>query len=94
MIEADIVYGYLTNDSSKTLQPIMAHPPALESDITLKSFLTQIMTFNKINIKEKQKGVKLDFKSTDVYSNSLPMLIELWGEVEILVEKVEIRKLF
>lgn len=82
MIEADIVYGHLIDDPSKVLQPIMAHPPNLESDITLKSFLTQIMNFNKENVKEKQKGVKLDFKSTDVYSNSLPMLIELWGKVE------------
>lgn len=80
MIEADIVYGTLTEDPLKVLQPIMAHPPSLTSDITLKSFLTQIMAFNKQNFKENQKGVKLDFKSTDVYASSLPMLIELWGE--------------
>ena len=85
MIEADIVYGYLKDDPTKELQPIMAHPPILESDITLKSFLTQIMNFNKENVKEKQKGVKLDFKSTDVYSSSLPMLIELWSKWTLLL---------
>lgn len=79
MIEADIVYGHLIDDQTKELQPIMAHPPNLVSDISLKSFLSQIMDFNKGVAKEKQKGVKLDFKSTDVFQNSLPMLIELWN---------------
>ena len=78
MIEADIVYGTLFNDSTNELQPIMAHPPNVTSDISLKSFLIQIMDFNNATTKEKQKGVKLDFKSTDVFENSLPMLIDLW----------------
>jgi Uncharacterized conserved protein (DUF2181) len=82
MIEADIVFGHLIDDPLKVLQPIMAHPPNVESDISLKDFLTQIMDFNKNNLEEKRKGVKLDFKSTDVFSNSLPMLIELWGMVK------------
>lgn len=79
MIEADIVFGRLMNDPSSDLQPIMAHPPLLTSDISLKSFLTQVLDFNKNNGKEKQKGVKLDFKSTEVFQSSLPMLIELWN---------------
>lgn len=79
MIEADIVYGTLFNDSTRELQPIMAHPPNIESDISLRSFLNQIMVFNTGTTKELQKGVKLDFKSTDVFQNSLPMLIELWS---------------
>lgn len=78
MIEADIVFGYLIGDLSQVQQPIMAHPPDLTSDITLASFLSQVLQFNKDNAKEKQKGVKLDFKSTDVYQNSLPLLVELW----------------
>lgn len=57
----------------------MAHPPANESDITLKSFLTQIWEFNGNSTTEKQKGVKLDFKSTDVFQNSLPILNEMWN---------------
>jgi hypothetical protein len=94
MIEADIVYGRLMNDSSEVLQPVMAHPPLLESDISLKSFLTQIMNFNKENSRERQKGVKLDFKSTDVYSNSLPILIELWGKGGSFQQRDEFRELF
>lgn len=78
-IEADIVFGYLIDGSTEERQPVMAHPPIEFSDISLRSFLTQVLSFNKENPKEKQKGVKLDFKSTSVYQNSLNLLIELWG---------------
>jgi hypothetical protein len=81
MIECDIVFGYLIDDPSRKLQPVMAHPPALTSDITLKNFLTQILNFNKEKTQEKQKGVKLDFKSTETYQQSLPILIELWSSM-------------
>ena len=81
MIEADIVFGFLINDTTRTLQPIMGHPPAEESDVTLKSFLTQILNFNKYS--GKQKGVKLDFKSTGVFQNSMPILIEMWSMVGV-----------
>ncbi|XP_070503465.1 protein FAM151B [Chironomus tepperi] len=77
-IEADIVYGYLINDESKLRQPIMAHPPAEESDITLESFLHQIWDFNMNSTREKQKGIKLDFKSTDVFTNSISILNKMW----------------
>lgn len=82
MIEADIVYGYLLNDSAKVYQPVMGHPPNIESDIALESFLSQISSFNINSLKEKQKGVKLDFKSTDVYQKSLPILIKLWSMMD------------
>lgn len=82
MIEADIVYGRLIDDPTQQLQPIMAHPPNLVSDISLRSFLSQILNFNKGISAENQKGVKLDFKSTDVFQNSLPMLIELWNTMD------------
>ncbi|KAL7021987.1 hypothetical protein ACKWTF_012099 [Chironomus riparius] len=78
-IEADIVFGYLKNDESKTQQPIMAHPPDVESDLTLESFLTQIWDFNKNTTKEKQKGIKIDFKSTDVFTNSISILNKMWN---------------
>lgn len=50
-----------------------------ESDITLESFLSQIWDFNKNNTREKQKGIKLDFKSTDVFTNSLSILNKMWN---------------
>lgn len=58
----------------------MAHPPATTSDISLESFLNQILEFNN-NLTDKalMKGVKLDFKTTEVFSDSLQLLISLWS---------------
>jgi hypothetical protein len=81
MIEADIVYGYLTNDPSRKLQPVMAHPPQEESDISLEGFLLQILDFNNNNTEDNRKGVKLDFKSTDVFNNSMPLLLFHWNKM-------------
>lgn len=80
MIEADIVYGCLKDDP-EILLPVMGHPPANESDISLENFLSQIDDFNVKNPQENRKGVKLDFKSTDVFENSLPILLDVWGRV-------------
>lgn len=79
-IEADIVLGTIINDTSNKLQPIMAHPPDNTSDISLDTFLTRILDFNK-NETQKKKGVKLDFKSIDVFNGSLELLKTLWESV-------------
>lgn len=60
----------------------MGHPPATVSDITLSSFLNQILEFNNKKVDAK-KGVKLDFKSIEVFSGSLDMLTNLWTKVFI-----------
>jgi Uncharacterized conserved protein (DUF2181) len=60
--------------------PVMGHPPATTSDITLENFLNDILNFNKVN-PSKQKGVKLDFKSIEVFEGSLPLLRSLWASV-------------
>lgn len=82
MIEADIVLGTLINDTSGREQPVMGHPPANTSDISLEEFLTKILQFNNniTNISEK-KGVKLDFKSTIVFNGSVQMLENLWSQM-------------
>lgn len=49
MIEADVV---LRGRDPK--EPIMAHPPDTDSDITLKEWLEKVKEYNK--------GIKLDFK--------------------------------
>lgn len=49
MIEADVLMR-----ECDPKEPIMAHPPAQDSDITLKEWLQEV--------KEQQKGIKLDFK--------------------------------
>lgn len=49
MMEADVVMR-----ACDPKEPIMAHPPAQDSDITLREWLQQV--------KDQQKGIKLDFK--------------------------------
>lgn len=49
MLEADVVMR-----ECDPKEPIMAHPPAQDSDIILKEWLQEV--------KEQQKGIKLDFK--------------------------------
>lgn len=73
MIEADIVLGQL-NGEGDTL-PVMAHPPANVSDLTLEDFLYQIRAHNEVN-EGAEKGVKLDFKSIEVFEGSLAILDE------------------
>lgn len=52
MIEADV----LMRDRDPQ-EPIMAHPPAQDSDVTLKEWLQEVQGH--------QKGIKLDFKRWD-----------------------------
>lgn len=53
MIEADIIMR-----ASDPPEPVMAHPPQTDSDITLREWLALV--------KEHNKGIKLDFKRWDV----------------------------
>ncbi len=68
MLEADIIMGHKKskkekNSSSKSLIPIMAHPPNITSDLTFEDFLKAVI---KANEKDgKKKGIKLDFKDID-----------------------------
>lgn len=61
MLEADIIMrGHVPKE------PIMAHPPETDSDITLKDWLQGVKSHNK--------GMKLDFKRCVLevhYHNSL-----------------------
>lgn len=84
MIEADIVEGYLDNDANKTEPiPVMGHPPANHSDISLQSFLTSIQKYNEIN-PNNTKGVKLDFKTTAIFIKSRNLLKDLWKTVSFI----------
>lgn len=79
-IEADIVMGTIIGSDDKTEMPVMGHPPAIESDISLKEFLEKILDFNNLNA-DKKKGVKLDFKTIGVFNGSLNLLMEMWDKV-------------
>ncbi|XP_056395273.1 protein FAM151B [Hyla sarda] len=61
MIEADILLRG-TGDR----EPIMAHPPATDSDINLRDWLAKVSTSNK--------GIKLDFKSLEAVLPSMKIL--------------------
>jgi len=80
MIEADIVLGTLIDDPSGTPQPIMGHPPANTSDLSLEQFLQRIQSSNT-NVSRSAKGVKLDFKSIVVFEMSSNILQSLYAQV-------------
>ncbi|XP_012222554.1 protein FAM151B isoform X2 [Linepithema humile] len=65
MLEADVVLGKVNGTNSAYQVPIMAHPPANESDLSLEDFLE---TF--IRQSNGSKGIKLDFKSDEVFDLS------------------------
>ncbi|KAL5290585.1 FAM151B family protein [Megaselia abdita] len=77
IIEADIILGRINNSGS--LQPVMGHPPMQSSDITLNDFLLKIFEFNRNSV--ISKGVKLDFKSIEVFESSVNILDQLWEKV-------------
>lgn len=77
MIEADIILGKI--DNSGQFLPVMGHPPLKSSDITLNDFLLNILDFNSNSI--TPKGVKLDFKSIEVFEASVEILDQLWEKV-------------
>uniref|UniRef100_A0A3B3YP73 Uncharacterized protein n=1 Tax=Poecilia mexicana TaxID=48701 RepID=A0A3B3YP73_9TELE len=67
MIEADVIMR-----AHDPMEPIMAHPPDTDSDITLKEWLEKV--------KMNSKGIKLDFKSLEAVSPSLALLEDLLAE--------------
>ncbi|KAH8403143.1 hypothetical protein KR222_005833, partial [Zaprionus bogoriensis] len=97
MIEADIVLGQLNGEGDAL--PVMAHPPAVISDLSLEDFLYQIKAHNEVN-EGAEKGVKLDFKSIEVFEGSLAILDEtipkmtypVWINADIVSGPVEQNK--
>ncbi|XP_069483647.1 protein FAM151B isoform X2 [Ambystoma mexicanum] len=63
MIEADVLLG---GQGLGTEEPIMAHPPETDSDITLREWLNETLQSNK--------GIKLDFKSLEAVNPSMVIL--------------------
>lgn len=75
MIEADIVLGTLVNSSTNATLPIMGHPPANTSDLSLEVFLTEVSNYNlDSNHSATKKGVKLDFKSIEAFQASITIV--------------------
>lgn len=83
MLEADVVIGTFNNSTEQI--PIMAHPPANSSDLSLKMFLDNVLTYNNRNdTVSKRKGVKLDFKSIEALENSTSIIQELYNKVSAI----------
>lgn len=70
MFEADIVMGILNTTDSTDLIPVMGHPPANESDISLEEFLNVVL-------EDSKRGVKLDFKTIEVFNASREILAKV-----------------
>uniref|UniRef100_A0AAG5CW47 Menorin-like domain-containing protein n=1 Tax=Anopheles atroparvus TaxID=41427 RepID=A0AAG5CW47_ANOAO len=98
-IEADISLGYLIEDVTKENEiPIMAHPPAVESNLSLETFLKRILKFNReANVASKVKGIKLDFKSIGAFERSIGIIrtsydmakFDTWINADILPGPVD-----
>lgn len=63
MLEADVLMRNNIADGT----PVMAHPPAVDSNLTLQTFLEKTTT-------SPNKGIKLDFKTIQVVEPSLKMM--------------------
>ncbi|XP_022815036.1 protein FAM151A isoform X1 [Spodoptera litura] len=96
MLEADIVIGTVIGKEGPAI-PIMAHPPATSSDLSLAEFLE---TVSQHNLKESnpssKKGVKLDFKSIEAYEESQELIgryqaqgLPIWLNADILPGPVD-----
>ncbi|GLV40037.1 uncharacterized protein CBL_10934 [Carabus blaptoides fortunei] len=73
MLEADISLGTVGNNS--TVIPIMAHPPANKSDLSLQDFFVRLSNFNANKTKSgEKKGAKLDFKTIEAFEKSTEIL--------------------
>lgn len=89
MLEADIVLGKLVNSTNLTEDiPIMGHPPATTSDLSLEEFLNKINNYN--NLSSSKKGVKLDFKTIEVFIKSQDILTTIYPTV--IINKISINQ--
>lgn len=57
--------------------PVMAHPPANTSDLSLQEFVEAVIQTQA----SKKKGIKLDFKSDEAYNASWTVLGPLRAKV-------------
>ena len=59
-------------------EPIMAHPPAIESDLSLREMLTRVRDFNNDDSNDDVVALKLDVKDPGAVRRSLELVRELW----------------
>jgi hypothetical protein len=82
-VEADILMGNVAdprgNSSSSAEEPIMAHPPHTQSDLSSRHFLDLVTSslVNPRNGRRLRKHIKLDFKEMDAVEPTLLALKNL-----------------
>lgn len=85
-IEADVIIGVHKRSQSIDEDekiPIMGHPPAVKSDLSLVEFLNAIKEYHsKPENVNKTKIVKLDFKSIEATERSIEILQPDWKKVK------------
>lgn len=77
MLEADVIIGTLNNEPPPI--PIMGHPPANNSDLSLESFLQAVQDHNSNS--SAPKGIKLDFKSIEAVEESSPIIGKIYPTI-------------
>lgn len=78
MLEADVILGQLQgSEEGATAIPVMGHPPATTSDISLEQFIDKVMNSGK------NKGIKLDFKTKEVFESSEHILEQNLNKAEV-----------
>ncbi|CAH0746945.1 unnamed protein product [Bemisia tabaci] len=82
MVEGDVILGRHSGDLNMSPMPMMGHPPTTESDLSLKDFLEIVSTA------KTPRGIKLDFKSLEVFNASIPVLEEYIYKVTHSIEFV------
>lgn len=60
------------NEDKPDKVPIMAHPPAEQSDLSLVEFVATVAEHNAVT--KHVKGIKLDFKSIEAVEASMPLI--------------------
>lgn len=80
MLEADVVSGTLIDEKSNETIPIMGHPPGNTSDLSLEQFLNTVQLYNSHN-QNNTRGVKLDFKTIDVFESAIEILDHFYVDV-------------
>lgn len=82
MLEADVVIGKLVDNINGSDIPIMAHPPANTSNLSLQEFLNTVFYYNSnVSSSQIRKGVKLDFKSIEALEESGAIINSLYNNM-------------
>jgi hypothetical protein len=74
-IECDVMLGSSSITTHKHVkEPMLAHPPHRESDLTARTFLSLVTQVDNDGKKALQKHIKLDFKEIEAVQPTLSLI--------------------